>query len=207
MRYIVDHRSDLIEGIYLDEVGVHPFVGAYFSIQPFEIYRANISGKHLSFWQDKHVNAPKKPFYENLAELVEENPKYRKLDAKTKLFEGNFTCKVDLIRSLASTGERGPIGFGLVTIQNGKLSFKDINWNTGTGVRWSDMSGFSSLHLKADGHLNGILPVLTMLGNNRIELFEFNGQNKLGNEQLQVAGFYQAKGSEDVTIEIEIHDC
>ena len=207
MRYIVDHRSDLIEGIYLDEVGVHPFVGAYFSIQPFEIYRANISGKHLSFWQDKHVNAPKKPFYENLAELVEENPKYRKLDAKTKLFEGNFTCKVDLIRSLASTGERGPIGFGLVTIQNGKLSFKDINWNTGTGVRWSDMSGFSSLHLKADGHLNGILPVLTMFGNNRIELFEFNGQNKLGNEQLQVAGFYQAKGSEDVTIEIEIHDC
>ena len=207
MRYIVNYRSDLIEDIYLERVGVHPFVGAYFSIQPFEIYRANIRGEHLNFWQEKQVNAPKKPFYENLAELVEENPKYRKLDAKTKLFEGNFSCKVDLIRTLASTGERGPIGFGLVSIKNGKLSFKDLNWNTGIEVKWSDIEGFSSLNLKADGHLYGVLPVLTMFGNNRIELFEFSGENRLVGEQIQVAGFYKAEGSEDVTIEIEIHDC
>ena len=207
MRYIVNYRSNLIEDIYLGKVGVHPFVGAYFSVQPFEIYRANISGKHLSFWQDKLVNAPKKPYYENLAELLEAKPKYRKIDAKTELFEGEFNCKIDLIRSLSSTGERGPIGFGFVTIQNGKVNLKDIRWNTGAGVKWSDISGFSSLNLKADGHLHGILPVLTMFGNNRIELFEFSGENSFDGEQSQVNGFYKVKGSEDVTIEIEIHDC
>ena len=53
MRYIVEHRSDLIQDISLGKAGVHPFVGAYFSIQSFEIYNANISGKHLKFWQEK----------------------------------------------------------------------------------------------------------------------------------------------------------
>ena len=46
-----------------------------------------------------------------------------------------------------------------------------------------------------------------MFGNNRIELFEFSGENSFDGEQSQVNGFYKVKGSEDVTIEIEIHDC
>ena len=162
-------------------------MGAYFSIQPFEI-QSKYQGENIQLSGRKSKSMPQKGL-RNLAELVEENPKYRKLDAKTKLFEGNFSCKVDLIRTLASTGERGPIGFGLVTIKNGKVSFKDLNWNTGTEVKWSDIEGFSSLHLKADGHLYGVLPVLTMFGDNRIELFEFSGENRLVGEQIQVAGF------------------
>ena len=94
-----------------------------------------------------------------------------------------------------------------MSIQNGKVRLKNISWHTGRVVTWSDISEFSSLNLKADGHLHGILPVLTMFGTDSIELFNFSGENSFDGEQPQAAGFYKVKGLDDVTIEIEIHDC
>lgn len=91
MRYIVEHRRDLIKDISLDQVGVHPFVGAYFSIQPFEIYNANISGKHLKFWQEKQKVINSKIYYngtsamkDELIQLIEKGDRIIQIQWSTK---------------------------------------------------------------------------------------------------------------------------
>ena len=53
MRYVVSYKQEWLEGKNLNNVAVHPFVGAYFTIQPFEIYNANLSGAQAAYWQGK----------------------------------------------------------------------------------------------------------------------------------------------------------
>ena len=55
--------------------------------------------------------------------------------------------------------------------------------------------------------LRGLLPVLTMFGNDRIELFDLAGDNKASGDPASPMGFFKTPGVEDVLLDLEIHDC
>ena len=51
------------------------------------------------------------------------------------------------------------------------------------------------------------MPVLTMFGNDRIELFDLAGDNKATGDPDSPMGFFKIPGVEDVLLDLEIHDC
>ena len=53
MRYVVSYKQHWLDGKNLNNVAVDPFVGAYFTVQPFEIYNANLSGAQAAYWKAK----------------------------------------------------------------------------------------------------------------------------------------------------------
>ena len=120
---------------------------------------------------------------------------------------GIYDCKLDIVRTLTSTEEKGLIGRGQINIQDGVARIGAIEWNTGVKVKWPELAPYADLYILKDGSMRGILPVLTMFGNDRIELFDLAGDNKASGDPDSPMGFFKIPGVEDVLLDLEIHDC
>ena len=102
---------------------------------------------------------------------------------------------------------KGLIGRGQINIQDGVVKIGTIEWNTGVKVKWPELAPYAELYILKDGSMRGLLPVLTMFGNDRIELFDLAGDNKASGDPASPMGFFKTPGVEDVLLDLEIHDC
>ena len=83
LRFVVENNPELINDKLLDDIKVHWQLGAYFSIQPMEIYNANFALNHLDFWNKKLMEFEKRK--EQKAKEEENNQKKIRKVAKDKL--------------------------------------------------------------------------------------------------------------------------
>ena len=60
LRFVVENHPEWINDKLLDDIKVHWQLGAYFSIQPMEIYNANFAINHLDFWNKKLMEFEKR---------------------------------------------------------------------------------------------------------------------------------------------------
>ena len=82
LRFVVENHPEWINDKLLDDIKVHWMLGAYFSIQPMEIYYANLSGNHLKFWNKKLMEFEKRK--DQKAKEEENNQKKIRKVAKDK---------------------------------------------------------------------------------------------------------------------------
>ena len=145
--------------------------------------------------------------FNQINDLKKTNQNLERSKPTAALLAGMYDCKLDILRTLVSTEEKGLIGRGQINIQDGVARIGTIEWNTGIKVKWPELAPYADLYILKDGSMRGILPVLTMFGNDRIELFDLAGDNKASGDPDSPMGFFKIPGVEDVLLDLEIHDC
>ena len=102
LRFVVENHPEWINDKLLDDIKVHWQLGAYFSIQPMEIYNANFALNHLDFWNKKLIEFEKRK--EQKAKEEENKLKIAKIEFKTlfneieqKLLSNNYRFNLDAL--------------------------------------------------------------------------------------------------------------
>jgi peptidoglycan hydrolase-like protein with peptidoglycan-binding domain len=56
IRYVSDYKPEWLQTENLLDIPTEPFIGAYFTIQPFEIYFSNVSFEETTLWQPEQTS-------------------------------------------------------------------------------------------------------------------------------------------------------
>lgn len=125
---------------------------------------------------------------------------------KIQPYEVSMVCDFQITRTLKDNGENDVIMRSRAFIEKGDLKLKDIKWETGINANWEDIPFEQDLVIAKDGKLVGVIPVYTMYGNNRWDVFELGNNFEKYGDPTTPQGINKSE-IEDVQLEFELMDC